>query len=344
MNQRTSPRFSQIIATGLLIVFFSACKSRQYSRNNKKIEKSATKSNPDFKSRTTVTYIEDFKGVAVEEMNKYGIPASITLAQGIIESGSGNSSLARFANNHFGIKCTSDWKGKGYYKDDDKKDDCFRVYKDARESYRDHSEFLKRKRYSALFELDKNDYKNWAFGLKAAGYATNPKYPDMLINIIDKYKLYQYDQPETETEKLNREDKVFTEINANIPQEKKKFTPVETPPSKQVLKTPDTLKLSAPVVNNDIPPAPVYVPSSRAGSAVKAGVTQGDSTPVTAPATSPVLTATLPMPADKTYTVQKGDTLYNISKRFNVAVDEIKVLNSLSDAAIKIGQKLVLAK
>ncbi|HMI00997.1 MAG TPA: glucosaminidase domain-containing protein [Pedobacter sp.] len=364
MNQRTSTLFSQIIAIGLLMVFFSACKSRQYSRNNKKIEKEATRSNPDFKSHTTVTYIEDFKGVAIEEMNKYGIPASITLAQGIIESGSGNSSLAKFANNHFGIKCTSDWKGKGYFKDDDKKDDCFRVYKDARESYRDHSEFLKRKRYSALFELDKNDYKNWALGLKAAGYATNPRYPDMLINIIDKYKLYQYDQPETETEKMNREDKVFTEINANIPQEKKKFTPVETPPSKQVLKTPDTLKISAPVVNDDIPPAPVYVPSSRAKSAVKPAAvapvktpaaqgdtTQGDSVSVirpvaqdSTPVTAPVTTVTLPIPADKSYTVQKGDTLYNISRRFNVAVDEIKALNSLNDAGIKIGQKLVLAK
>lgn len=353
MNQKT-------FALALLILFFSACKSRQYSRNNKKIEKEATKSNPDFKSHTTVSYIEDFKGVAIEEMNKYGIPASITLAQGIIESGSGNSSLAKFANNHFGIKCTSDWKGKGYYKDDDKKDDCFRVYKDARESYRDHSEFLKRKRYSALFELDKNDYRNWALGLKAAGYATNPKYPDMLINVIDKYKLYQFDQPETETEKLKREDKVFTEINANIPQEKKKFTPVETPPSKQVLKTPDTLKISAPVVSDDIPPAPVYVPSSRTKSTVKPAVparktpaaagdttvvktpvSQGDSTPVTVPASA---SATLPIPADKTYTVQKGDTLYNISRRFNVAVDEIKALNSLTDAGIKIGQKLVLAK
>jgi LysM repeat protein/uncharacterized FlgJ-related protein len=347
MNQRTSNLFSQLFAIGLLMVFFAACKSRQYSRSNKKIEKEATKANPDFKSHTTVTYIEDFKGVAIEEMNKYGIPASITLAQGIIESGSGNSSLAKFANNHFGIKCTSDWKGKGYFKDDDKKDDCFRVYKDARESYRDHSEFLKRKRYSGLFELDKNDYKNWALGLKAAGYATNPRYPDMLINIIDKYKLYQYDQPETETEKLNREDKVFTEINANIPQEKKKFTPVETPPSKQVLKTPDTLKISASVVNDDIPPAPVYVPSSRGRSGVKPvtvppvktqseqgdtrHTAQGDTVPVT-------------VPADKTYTVQKGDTLYNISKRFNVSVDEIKALNSLSDAGIKIGQKLVLAK
>ena len=178
-------------------LLLSACKTRQYSRNNKQIEKAANKENPTFPTYTTLTYIEKFKGVAIEEMNTYGIPASITLAQGISELGSGNSSLAKYANNHFGIKCTSDWKGKAYYKDDDERNDCFRVYKDARESYKDHSEFLKRKRYSFLFELDKNDYKNWALGLKTAGYATNPKYPDMLIGIIEKYKLYQYDQPES---------------------------------------------------------------------------------------------------------------------------------------------------
>jgi LysM repeat protein len=239
-------------------------------------------------------------------MNKYGIPASITLAQGIIESGSGNSSLARFANNHFGIKCTSDWKGKGYYKDDDKADDCFRVYKDARESYRDHSEFLKRKRYSALFELDKNDYRNWALGLKQAGYATNPKYPDMLINIIDKYQLHQYDQPETENEKLKREDRVFTEINANIPQEKKKFTPVVVPPSKQIIKAPDTLKIGTPKVYTVSP------------SAIE--------------------------PVPETYVVKKGDTLFNISSRFGITIDDIKALNKLNDDGIKIGQKLILVK
>ena len=207
-----------------------SCKSRQYSRNNKQIEKEATKQRPNFTDYTTLTYIETFKGVAIEEMNAFGIPASITLAQGIIESGSGNSTLAKYANNHFGIKCTSDWRGKAYYKDDDQSNDCFRVYKDARESFKDHSTFLKRKRYSALFELDKNDYKNWALGLKNAGYATNPKYPDLLINVIEKYSLHQYDQSETEREKINREDRVFTEINANIPLENKKFTPVAVAP------------------------------------------------------------------------------------------------------------------
>lgn len=211
-------------------IFLASCKTRQYSRNNKQIEKEAIKQTPNFTTYTTVAYIEQFKGVAIEEMNLYGIPASITLAQGIIESASGNSSLAKYANNHFGIKCTSDWKGKAYYKDDDQTNDCFRVYKDAKESFKDHSAFLKRKRYSFLFELDKNDYKNWAIGLKTAGYATNPKYPELLINLIEKYNLNQYDQSETEREKINREDRVFTEINANIPLENKKFTPVMVAP------------------------------------------------------------------------------------------------------------------
>jgi LysM repeat protein len=214
----------------ITIIFLSSCKTRQYSKNNKQIEKAANKENPNFTTYTTLTYILAFKDVAIEEMNSNGIPASITLAQGILESGSGNSSLARYANNHFGIKCTAEWKGKAYYKDDDQNNDCFRVYKDARQSYKDHSEFLKRKRYSFLFELDKNDYKNWALGLKTAGYATNPKYADMLIGVIEKYKLNQYDQPESEREKIAREDKVFTEINANIPVEKKKFTPVDVAP------------------------------------------------------------------------------------------------------------------
>lgn len=301
---------NRLLALALALVFFSACKTKKYSRNNKQIEKAANKANPDIKSYTTLNYIDSFKGVAIEEMNKYGIPASITLAQGIIESGSGNSSLAKYANNHFGIKCTSEWKGKAYYKDDDQANDCFRVYKDARESYKDHSEFLKRKRYSFLFELDKNDYKNWALGLKQAGYATNPKYPDLLINVIDKYQLYQYDQPESEKDKLKREDKVFTEINANIPNEKKKFTPVDTPPSKQVIKTPDTLRISTPVVSDT-------------------SATGADIAPIFKPAS---------------YTVKQGDTLYGLSKRFNISVDELKSLNNLTDTGIKIGQKLILVK
>jgi LysM repeat protein len=310
----------RILPFAFLILIMSACSTKKYSKNNKQIEKAATKANPDYKSRTTLAYIDEFKAVAIEEMNGYGIPASITLAQGIIESGSGNSSLARFANNHFGIKCTSDWKGKGYFKDDDKANDCFRVYKDARESFKDHSEFLKRKRYSFLFELDKNDYKSWARGLKQAGYATNPKYPDILINIIDKYQLYQYDQSESETEKLKREDKVFSEINANMPKEYKKFTPVDIPPSKQVLKVPDTTAIN---------PVKIVVPITSSN------------VPATTQATPATIQA---IPADKAYVVQKGDTLYNISKRFNISIEELKTLNNIPDSGIKIGQKLLLVK
>ncbi len=143
---------------------------------------------------STEQYIELYKEDAIKEMNRYGIPASITLAQGIIESGSGNSDLAKNANNHFGIKC-HDWKGRGYYVDDDEKNECFRKYNSVYESFTDHSEFLKnRPRYSTLFELDITDYKGWAYGLKKAGYATNPQYPQILINLIEKFKLYEYDK------------------------------------------------------------------------------------------------------------------------------------------------------
>lgn len=166
-------------------------------------------------------YIERFSGIAVKEMNNYGIPASITLAQGLLESGNGNSSLARDANNHFGIKCTTEWKGKTILKDDDQKDDCFRVYTSPEESFRDHSEFLKRKRYASLFELNKNDYRGWAEGLKQAGYATNPRYADLLITLVDRYDLSKFDRKEGYIEKIKREDKVLTEIVQNIPEEKK---------------------------------------------------------------------------------------------------------------------------
>ncbi len=141
-----------------------------------------------------LNYIETYKDIAIQEMNLYGIPASITLAQGILESGDGQSRLATKANNHFGIKCHTDWKGKKIYHDDDEKGECFRVYKNPEESYRDHSLFLvERPRYSDLFKLERTDYKGWARGLKSAGYATNPKYADMLIKLIEDYQLYLYD-------------------------------------------------------------------------------------------------------------------------------------------------------
>ena len=145
-------------------------------------------------NQTYQQYIDQYKDVAIEQMKRYGIPASITIAQGIFESGAGQSELAVKANNHFGIKCNG-WSGRKSYHDDDERGECFRAYDNAYESFEDHSKFLSsRQRYSSLFNLKKDDYKGWARGLKAAGYATNPKYADRLIEIIQLYKLYQYDK------------------------------------------------------------------------------------------------------------------------------------------------------
>jgi len=144
---------------------------------------------------TPEEYIQTYKDIAIREMREHKIPASITLAQGILESGAGNSALAREAKNHFGIKCHKGWTGDTYTMDDDEKDECFRKYKNAEESFVDHSLFLtSRGRYSALFDLEITDYVGWAKGLKAAGYATNPKYAQLLIDRIELYDLTKYDQ------------------------------------------------------------------------------------------------------------------------------------------------------
>lgn len=142
---------------------------------------------------STSEYIEKYKDIAIVEMKRSGIPASITLAQGIIESASGNSTLAKEANNHFGIKCHK-WTGPAFYQDDDARNECFRKYNNPEESYRDHTDFLRQgKRYAFLFDYKSNDYKNWAYGLKKAGYATNPRYPQDLIKAIEENSLHQFD-------------------------------------------------------------------------------------------------------------------------------------------------------
>ncbi len=153
-----------------------------------------TTNNPKYSGTPTEQYIQLYGPIAQNEMRLYGIPASITLAQGILESGSGQGRLSVEANNHFGIKC-HEWTGAKIYHDDDAHQECFRKYNDARYSFRDHSLFLKeRKRYYKLFELRQDDYKGWARELRAAGYATDRKYPDKLISLIERYELYKYDQ------------------------------------------------------------------------------------------------------------------------------------------------------
>ncbi|MDW5287599.1 glucosaminidase domain-containing protein [Formosa sp. PL04] len=204
---------------------------------------------------STAEYIQVYSGVAVEEMQFYKIPASITLAQGILESGSGKGRLAVEANNHFGIKC-HEWTGASIHHDDDEDQECFRKYKDAKYSYRDHSLFLtERKRYSGLFELDIDDYKGWAKGLRAAGYATDKKYPEKLIAIIERYELYTYDDA----------------VTGNEPK-----------------------RVSKPSTSQDV------------------------------------------------HYVVKGDTLYSISRRYNISVQELQKLNGLRDTTISIGQELVV--
>lgn len=139
-------------------------------------------------------YIEQYKDIAIEQMELYNIPASITLAQGLFESAAGQSQLSLRSNNHFGIKCGTGWSGRVTYHDDDARGECFRVYSSVRESFEDHSKFLRnRSRYAFLFQLRKTDYKGWATGLKKAGYATNPQYANRLIDIIEKYRLFDFD-------------------------------------------------------------------------------------------------------------------------------------------------------
>lgn len=183
---------------------------------------------PASKRITRSEYIDTYKGEAIKEMHNSGVPASITLAQGILESGDGNSALARYANNHFGIKCHSSWTGETFIQDDDAKDECFRKYKTALESFSDHSDFLNRKRYAALFELKITDYKGWAKGLKAAGYATNPKYPQLLIRIIEENDLAKYDkmkagkQEKEGKSKKVKKDKKQKEDSPKVTQKSKK--------------------------------------------------------------------------------------------------------------------------
>lgn len=169
----------------------------------------------DFPFKMTVEqYLEKYSKIAIEEMYRSRIPASITLAQGLLESGNGNSRLALVANNHFGIKCKKDWTGESIREDDDEAQECFRKYPTAEDSYRDHSEFLmKGQRYAFLFDLEPTDYKGWAEGLKRAGYATNPNYPTLLISLIERHNLHRFDlQKPTETQVAEVKQEIKAEV------------------------------------------------------------------------------------------------------------------------------------
>jgi flagellum-specific peptidoglycan hydrolase FlgJ len=164
------------------------------SVNEVKLIKKLTKNNSRL-NKQTLSYIRKYASIAVKEMHEYKIPASITLAQGILESGNGRSELALKSNNHFGIKCHRQWTGERVYHDDDEKGECFRKYQYTETSYKDHSLFLtQRSRYAFLFDYNIRNYKKWAYGLRKAGYATDRKYPSKLLKIIKEYQLYEFDK------------------------------------------------------------------------------------------------------------------------------------------------------
>lgn len=170
---------------------------------------------------TAKEYIEKYKGMAIKEMRNHNIPASITIAQGMLESGMGKSKLAVKANNHFGIKCHKDWNGKTFRKNDDRRRECFRKYNSVKESFKDHSIFLgQRNRYKFLFNYKISDYKSWAHGLKKAGYSTNPRYPKLLIAIIEEHELYKFDNKRQKTNKSKEQTiknkSYLTESNLSI--------------------------------------------------------------------------------------------------------------------------------
>jgi len=222
----------------LLLVFFAACKAKKrtvsYSKKPNSVNETPTRTSPvnesksvyllpedsgkfiEFPINSVEEYIGTFAEIAQFEMKAYGIPASITLAQGILESGFGKSTLVKKTNNHFGIKCHKGWEGEYDFHDDDEKGECFRKYNHPMYSFRDHSLFLtSRARYAFLFDLDTNDYRGWAHGLKKAGYATDSKYPSKLISFIERYDLHTYDaHVVNEGYVVKREPKQF-ELNSH---------------------------------------------------------------------------------------------------------------------------------
>lgn len=270
----------------------------------------------EVKIGSTEDYIKLFKTIAQEEMQLYGIPASITLAQGILESNSGKGRLAVEGNNHFGIKC-HEWTGDKIYHDDDASQECFRKYNDSKYSFRDHSLFLsQRSRYAALFKLKKEDYKGWAKELRRAGYATDTKYPDKLIGLIERYELYKYDQEVLGDKYVKYEAEIgdfsmyYVEKGDSMYAISKKFNI-----SVSELQELNGLSGTMLSVGQKLKVKGVSNQSEVKENQVKAAKKQS-------------------------HVVVKGDTLYSISKKYNISIQELQKLNSLTNTALNIGQIL----
>ena len=279
-----------------------------------------------------IDYIKKYGAMAIHEMENYKIPASITLAQGLLESRFGTSILTTKANNHFGIKCHK-WEGGKVYHDDDEKGECFRKYEHAESSYRDHSLFLyQKKRYADLFRLAPNDYKGWAEGLKKAGYATDKKYPDKLISLIEEYELYFFDNLVLGENYSNKdlikdieEDSKTSNNNKTYIVDNSKIYIVGTGEtlysiSKANNITIEQLKKYNNLTSNDISVGQelIMYPANNKESTKKENYIN--------------------------YEVKKGDTIYSIAKKYRTTVSDILKINELETSEISIGQNLKLKK
>ncbi|MBA2422674.1 MAG: LysM peptidoglycan-binding domain-containing protein [Chitinophagales bacterium] len=365
-------------------------------------------------------YIDQYKDIAIEEMWRTGIPASITLAQGIIESNAGKSPLAIDANNHFGIKCHDTWTGESYSHDDDRKNECFRKYFSSLDSYKDHSDFIKnRGRYSVLFTYNINDYKAWAKGLKACGYATNPHYAILLIKCIDDYDLHQWDLKEDERNvwfaslnnaalkseiketgnpevvnaspsSCNAEERIeiFNDIKSVLllPEESlkdlattygigmKRLMRYNDISDYAMLHPGDRVYLQPKRLNGDDEFHTVRQGESMFSISRDHGVQMDelykknqmllgkqpaigevlnlknsrDNPVVIAEATDAMVSfnaeADLKIGTPELYIVSKGDTLYSISKKYNLSVEVLKTMNRMKTTSLQIGDKLVVSQ
>ncbi len=365
---------------------------------------------------TQQEYVQKYKDMAIEEMKRMGVPAAITLAQGLLETENGNSDLLKESNNHFGIKCKSTWTSEVVYHDDDARGECFRKYKDAEDSYRDHSNFLRgNSRYAFLFKLDPSDYKAWAYGLRRAGYATNPRYPQILIKYIEDNNLEQYtdqalnDVPHFDgtlyagdTENDSSQEVVQSDpvpgqpVDLTINGSKALLVPKGT--SLLAVATEHNINLEKLLTINDLtsdgllqkdqyiflekkqkegqedfcvvqPKETLYDISQKYGVILENLYTYNNLTAddfivpgtkiflkpqalkqlATADNTPEVILAKNEVQSDVsqntiTYTVQPRESLYRISKKYGVTVDDIKKWNHLKNDNLQPGQQLIISK
>lgn len=285
-----------------------------------------------------ISYIQKYYQLATEQQSKYAIPASITLAQGLLESGAGNGTLALKSNNHFGIKCKN-WSGDKVYHDDDERGECFRKYNSVSESYEDHSLFLKnRTRYSSLFLLNSADYKGWAFGLKAAGYATDPNYAIKLIQLIDNYDLHQYDIGKSDNYYQNTYTKSKIEI-AEFGKKREKNILEEYPhdlfinnrvkcvfslagDTYESIAAEFELDIKDILLFNDLSNSEILMPNTIIYIQKKKNKSSA---------------------SYKIHTVQNGENLYRISQKYAIKLQKLYDLNKLSyNKTAEVGMKLKL--